>query len=525
MIREMIASCVFARFGRAMGRIWRESVLRQLLLFLLGQARCSAVGWALFGDHPGWRSGSLCYRLCDRFDGWLLRTGERVRPWLEGFCLARLWRWLSARNAVDGSLLLGGLVFRPGFKRVFLGLFALYLPLDEGLRTLPLPSLIPSLWDEAFLLLGLGYALFRPLSLQDRVRPRLSGMGCTILLFCCLNVLLLGFVSPVLSVGISGMRAVIQYMLWFYVVVRLLDDAEDVKTLIKVFVFLGTALGLHGIFQYIIGVEIPTSWVSHTEVGVRTRAFSIVGSPNILGDLMVLFAPLAASLAYAAKSWKERIFYWGCVGVMGVCCLVTFSRGAWVGFAVAVLIFALLRDRRLLLVMLAVFAVAMCIPEIYNRLMYLFTPEFAYASNKGGRGSRWAIGLHLLYNRADPLVGFGLGRFGGAVAMQNQTEAGIQYFYMDNYYLKTLVEMGYLGLSGYILTLAAAVIGGLRAYTRAKISALKDISVGALSAMCGVMTHCFFENIFEVPYMTAYFWGLAAVLTWIGLHPAGKRAK
>ena len=27
----------------------------------------------------------------------------------------------------------------------------------------------------------------------------------------------------------------------------------------------------------------------------------------------------------------------------------------------------------------------------------------------------------------------------------------------------------------------------------------------------GVMLHCYFENIFEVPYMVAYFWGLAAV--------------
>ena len=53
-------------------------------------------------------------------------------------------------------------------------------------------------------------------------------------------------------------------------------------------------------------------------------------------------------------------------------------------------------------------------------------------------------------------MGFGLGRFGGAVAMQNQVieeSETFSYFYMDNYYLKTLVEMGYIGLFFYLLLL------------------------------------------------------------------------
>ena len=32
----------------------------------------------------------------------------------------------------------------------------------------------------------------------------------------------------------------------------------------------------------------------------------------------------------------------------------------------------------------------------------------------------------------------------------------------------------------------------------------------------GVLLHCYFENIFEEPYMMAYFWGLAAALMYAG---------
>ena len=63
------------------------------------------------------------------------------------------------------------------------------------------------------------------------------------------------------------------------------------------------------------------------------------------------------------------------------------------------------------------------------------------------------------------MLGFGLGRFGGAVAMQNKVieeTKDFSYFYMDNYYLKTLVEMGYLGLAFFILLLFGLVLWSLR---------------------------------------------------------------
>ena len=49
----------------------------------------------------------------------------------------------------------------------------------------------------------------------------------------------------------------------------------------------------------------------------------------------------------------------------------------------------------------------------------------------------------------------------------------------------------------------------------------KVICVGIFSGLCGCLAHCYFENIFEEPYMMAYFWGLAAVLIYFGYY--GKR--
>ena len=153
------------------------------------------------------------------------------------------------------------------------------------------------------------------------------------------------------------------------------------------------------------------------------------------------------------------------------------------------------------------------VPQIGDRIGFLFTSDFASANNKGGRGERWATGLNLL--RSNPIWGFGLGRFGGAIAMQNQSVEGLNYFYMDNYYLKTLVEMGYVGLISYIYLLASKAFAAFRGIFKTRKSPLSLLSTGMFCGMIGVLAHSYFENIFEVPYMNSYFWGMAAAIMYI----------
>ena len=172
----------------------------------------------------------------------------------------------------------------------------------------------------------------------------------------------------------------------------------------------------------------------------------------------------------------------------------------------------------------------LAIPSIANRITYLFTADYLAASRRAGRVIRWSKGLKLL-QESNPVLGFGLGRFGGAVAMQNKVieeTKDFSYFYMDNYYLKTLVEMGYLGLAFFILLLFGLVLWSLRSIGRTgytKGDRTRVLAVSMFAGMCGVLVHCYFENIFEVPYMMAYFWSMAAACfiggtLFTGLYPS-----
>ncbi|MDD4286410.1 MAG: O-antigen ligase family protein, partial [Eubacteriales bacterium] len=244
---------------------------------------------------------------------------------------------------------------------------------------------------------------------------------------------------------------------------------------------------------------------------------------------------MLAALMYYCKTAKWKIASLLAVGAACLCILFTFSRGAWVGLIVAVVLFALYVDKRLLLLMTGAMAgILAAVPSITARLTYLFTTDYAEASAIGGRALRWQVGHDLLMENS-PWLGFGLGRFGGAVAMNNQlldeTET-FRYFYMDNYYLKTLVEMGYLGLIFFLLVLAVFAVSGFRAVHRSgaeyetaeskdalcrNIGNPKLLTAGIFSGLSGVLVHCYFENIFEEPYMMSYFWGLAALMIYLGL--------
>ena len=193
-------------------------------------------------------------------------------------------------------------------------------------------------------------------------------------------------------------------------------------------------------------------------------------------------------------------------------CLFTMSRGAWVAMAVAVVLFCLLVDRRLFGLLVIAFVAALFMPFVASRIGYLFTEQFAESTARGGRASRWMYGMSYLRDYGNPLFGLGLGMFGRPPSpCRPRSSISGDYFYMDNYYLKILVEMGYVGLIFFILLLVALVLIGFRSVYRSRMAEKRDaaprfspLAAGILSGLAGVMVHCYFENIFEEPYMMAY---------------------
>lgn len=516
-----------------MSNLWKSSLLWRLLSLLHVSAGESFPGrifarlgsiWKYSGTRVRFvrffdfltacpNTSHLHRRLC-RWNQLCMQKGRKLVLFLQNSLLYRLYALLFQWGRSSVSF---GWLFRRGLTGILLLVLGLYVVIDYGLRDVLSISAVASVWDEGLLLLSLLWILYKRMANQHAYETRLNSLDLHIAAFLVAGFALMMVVCPFFSIALSGYRATVQYILWFYVVSRLLRSDQDFMSLYLTLIAVAFVISLHGIYQYIVAAPIPSHWTDQAEASVRTRVYSIFGSPNIMADFMVMFAPMTAALAYCTKNRSVQIVIWFCTFCMCFSCLFTMSRGGWMAMAVAVLVFAVLVDRRLLLLMAVAGICAMFMPFVASRIGYLFTDDFAASTANGGRASRWALALS--YLETNPFWGFGLGMFGGAVAMQHKIYRWISYFYVDNYYLKILVEMGYFGFTVYILMLLGLGINSAAALYRThrdSRNSFYPLCAGMVSGLCGVLVHCYFENIFEEPYMMAYFWMIAALILYAG---------
>ncbi|MFI3312960.1 MAG: O-antigen ligase family protein [Eubacteriales bacterium] len=491
-------SCL-ARFSAKWKAGWRSSVA----VALLGR---------IFTSQPTATQNSGTARRLSAINRRLHRMGQTFVPMLQNSLLYRIYGCIftAGRNSrVFGKLFDGGLT------TFFLLTVGLYAAIDFLLRDVLAVPVVSSTWDEALLLLAVVWIVYDRIRTITPLENKMTPMDMPMFLFVMAGFGLMFLVSPFFSIAVSGYRATVQYMLWFFLGTRLVRNEKDFMTLYLTLVGLAFLISLHGIYQYIVAAPIPENWTDQAEQSVRTRVYSIFGSPNIMGNYMVMFAPMAAGLAYYVKGWKAKAAFWFVTLCMCLSCLFTMSRGAWAAMALAIVIFALLVDRRLFLLMLAAGIVACFLPFVASRLGYLFTEEYAASTANGGRNSRWELALEYLHMMS-PVWGVGLGMFGGAIAMQHKIYAWVSYFYVDNYYLKIMVEMGYFGFAVFLFMMVSAITTGLRSVARTAKTKYYSLCAGMLSGLSGVLLHCYTENIFEEPYMMVYFWSIVALLVFAG---------
>ncbi|MCT4688607.1 O-antigen ligase family protein [Vallitalea sp.] len=380
-------------------------------------------------------------------------------------------------------------------------LLGIYVFIDFAVRNLAGLAVFSSIWDELMFLGFICIFIYKLIRYRNKSIYKSTPLDFPIVFFVLMGILLVFINSPNLGIAIDGLRAVVQYMLWYFLAVQLLDSTKSILKVYWVLTSVGTLLGLHGIYQYLTGAEMLGNWVDSAE-NITTRAYSIVGSPNILGAVFVLFIPMSIALLTSDHNrWRKFIAFCMTV-VMAGGLFATMSRGAWISAAFGIGIFIIYKNKKLLLPLILCGGIALLmVPSLSNRLTYMFTDEYKAKSSRGGRIYRWEEGIEA-WSEGNKVIGLGLGRYGGAVATNND----LSPFYMDNYYLKTLAEMGILGLVSFILLLICVVKWCTTAVIEERDRRKKDLMMGLFAGALGMLAQNGVENIFEVPMMVTYFW-------------------
>lgn len=150
----------------------------------------------------------------------------------------------------------------------------------------------------------------------------------------------------------------VAFVLFSIVLENAVTSRRQLDGLLRVMVLVGAVVALYGICQYLFGWGYQSSaWVdSDMFSSITFRVPSTFENPNMLGQYFILMIPFGGACLLTAKNWESRLVWLGCCGVMCICMILTFSRGAWLGLLFAGAVFFVLLDARLIL--LAPFALA-----------------------------------------------------------------------------------------------------------------------------------------------------------------------
>lgn len=399
-----------------------------------------------------------------------------------------------------------------------LGVLAVIALLPFG--TLPFKVAVTPTFLE--LALGLTWAVFASrLLLHREERLRVTRLDAPLLLFLVVTLFafLLGLGQGYTPQTLHDYAKLLLAISLFFLVTNLVRQRADLVGALTGLVAAGAVAAVVGLGLYALGRRAESILARLAAIGYPTgkilryiednpaKALRVTGTavdPNSFAGFLMVALVLAIAQAAARRPLVPRALAVVAVPPLGLALLLTYSRAAWVGAAVGVLVLALFRYRWLL--------IPLALAGTLAQALHL----------GGGFVRRLVVGLQL----KDPATKLRLAEYRNALAIiRDHPLFGVGFGAAPSIDLQTGVSSIYLtiaeraGLLGLGLFVVVFVLLGLRllpVLRRSRVGTLPEEEAtlalaGALVAalVAGALDHYFFHIGFA--HMVALFWGVVAL--------------
>lgn len=506
--------------------LFRESLLYRILHWIYGvlhkfpesriweHLRSSAFSekFLIRLEHTGKAKQSALYRLTIKCNAALQKFGTVILPLWKNSRTAHILCRIHEKNKQSHLL---GWAGRRGSPAFLLGCLAVFPWLESLFKIALQIDWITNSWSEILLVFGILTVLRQRIAAKEPMRPCLTPALLPIVQFPVVGIILLCVVMLFPQVGYAGFYVTMGGLLWFWIVTRVLRSSDDVIFLCRVMVAVAAVTALIGVIEYVLAVPMPGPWLETAETEIRTRAFAVFANPNQLGEFLEMMTPMTVGMIFLTTDKKEKLYFGICAVLMLAAGLFTMSRGAWIAIAAAFFVFALLEDRRLILLFFVAGVIVLAIPFVSSRLTFLFSNDYIYSAAKGGRVLRWQTAFRYL-RQGNPWLGLGFGMYGGEVANKTAVIQDWTYYWVDNYYVKLLAENGVIGLISFWVMQLGVLFVGLRAWACVRHTRFRQLAAGILSGLVGILVHGMFECVFDVKFIAVLYWTCAGMMIWLG---------
>lgn len=250
------------------------------------------------------------------------------------------------------------------------------------------------------------------------------------------------------------------------------------------------AAGLLALIQYFSLQTLPPAWWGNANEPKRAIAF--FAHANAFGlfvtPLLAWLIPDAVKKLRAKNLLLPFLFALGVAGMF-----LSLSRGAWLGFAVAVGVYALMAaNKKMMIGLVAVGILTAGIVAAVPNLRYRVLLPFYGEKSSVARISLWNTAVKEI--KDTPILGKGVNGFSDNWDKYN-TDAGLEHYnFPHNIFLNFWVDLGLLGLVSFVLILG---LSAARAVKQWRAGRTNTMALGILLFIVAMVAH----GLIDIPYL------------------------
>jgi len=305
-------------------------------------------------------------------------------------------------------------------------------------------------------------------------------------------------------------KSIVLYFIVYLSIVSFVDSYTKIEKMIHVWIIINLFCAVYGLLH-----------------GGKISGSSILGDENDFALVMDMTIPLAFFMALKSNSMKNRLFYISAICLFVMACIVSFSRGGFIGLSVAAVYCWYHTQRKILaavLIGMLIGIMYLSAPQGYSDRIQSITSEGVDKGTGESRWYSWKLAWRMFLDH--PIIGVGPGNY-PASAEDYQTEDEILH---RNSYRRDMFGrvahslhatiLSELGAIGVFLFYGMAYVSYrdlkklrqkkvIRSGLDAKLINFRYLNLGANGAFTTLLITASFISVFDYPH----FWILVGLST------------
>ncbi len=168
--------------------------------------------------------------------------------------------------------------------------------------------------------------------------------------------------------ALSESARFISYIFMYFIIKYEFNNKKQINILLKCYIFISFVLSCIGIVQYFTGFALAETFKRTYEFGGSIRIASTLSNPNAYGAYLILIIFPVIMLSIYEKNKNKKIVYILLSILVITNLLMTFSRNALLGFALGLLVLALIYSIKLIFALGGFGVLIFLIPSVFKRV-------------------------------------------------------------------------------------------------------------------------------------------------------------